>query len=242
MYARLEDIDQEETESSDNDNEDNNEEVTVNRLETFSVNGLQVGDSGEDVLKLQRDLQTLGFLLNHTVTNTFDEAVKEEVVKFQYYYGLNETGVANDATMAKIAEIMDNPLRNGERHEDTIQLKINLSILGFHVSDNPTTLYGSLTEMRVREFQEANGLVVNGIADEVTLAKIDELLDQPLQANVHRADVVALKMNLATLGFYTSNDFTPSFDANTEQAVREFQRYYGLTVNGIADQKNTNIN
>ncbi|MCD8500726.1 MAG: peptidoglycan-binding protein [Bacillaceae bacterium] len=134
LYARLEDLEdleeQDDDLSKNKDDEEGQSFEPDDSVEMLSAQGLQLGDSGDEVLQLQLDLQTLGFLLNHTVTNTFDVAVKEQVVRFQNYYGLSETGVADDTTLAKISEILDTPLRNGGRHEDAIQLKNRLIKLG----------------------------------------------------------------------------------------------------------------
>src|SRR5699024_7673907 len=69
------------------------------------------------------------------------------------------------------------PYQKGKRSQEIKRLKQDLMRVGFGTHwDNPTTLYGPDTEKVVREFQQEQGLIVNGIIDEVTLAKIDELL------------------------------------------------------------------
>ncbi|WP_161485271.1 peptidoglycan-binding domain-containing protein, partial [Alkalihalobacillus trypoxylicola] len=64
---------------------------------------------------------------------------------------------------------------NGKRHSSTVTLKTDLGAIGYPVPGNGTNVYGNDTEKIVRQFQSENGLVVNGIADEITLAKIAEL-------------------------------------------------------------------
>src|SRR5699024_11089164 len=80
-------------------------------------------------------------------------------------------------------------------------------------------------------------LVENGIADEVTLEKITDLLNSPLKRGVYRKDVINLKLDLAELGFVISNNPNPSFGPSTETTVKEFQRFYGLNDTGVVDSE-----
>ncbi|WP_178075221.1 peptidoglycan-binding protein, partial [Pseudomonas sp. 2995-1] len=161
-------------------------------------------------------------------TTYFGSSTEAVVKEFQTYYGLEVTGKVGQETLAKLDEILTSPLRNGERHESSIQLKLDLSMLGYHVSDNPTTFYGSTTEAMVRDFQADHGLRVNGIADQVTLAKLEELVTKPMQFGMRRSDVITLKEDLEVAGFHISNNPTTYFGPSTEAVVKEFQTYYGL--------------
>src|SRR5699024_7982050 len=99
-------------------------------------------------------------------------------------------------------------------------------------------------EKIVKSFQEKNDLVVNGIADEITLAKIEELKEVPLKRGMRREDVKTLKEDLKKLGFTVPGDGTNLFGKQTEAKVKEFQEYYGLQVTGIVDddRKSTRLN
>lgn len=210
------------------------DEMTLVKIEEVLSSPLRNGQRHDDAIQLKVDLATIGFHISPTPTTLYGTATDAKVREFQEYYGLRINGIADEVTLAKIAEILSSPFQNGERHEETIQLKEDLGAIGFHISNNPTTLYGSQTESAVREFQEEYDLVVNGIADEVTLTTLSELTSIPMQNGVYRDDVVTLKINLAKLGFPVSNNPTPLFGDVTERVVRDFQQYYGLTVNGIA--------
>src|SRR5699024_10387770 len=131
----------------------------------------------------------------------FGPNTEKKVKEFQTYYGLETTGTANEVTLAKIEEILASPLQKGKRHQDTVQLKRDLAALGFSVPGNGTTLYGKETAKKVRAFQSHYGINISGIADEVTLAKIQELLEAPLSKIGRRADMKTLKNNLDKLGF-----------------------------------------
>ena len=48
--------------------------------------------------------------------------------------------------------------------------------------------------------------------------------------------VKSLKLDLAKLGFIVSSNPNNDYGPKTESVVRQFQKYYGLRVNGIADE------
>ena len=209
--------------------------TTLNKIDSVLNSPLRNGQRHADAIPLKENLSRLGFHISNNPTTLYGASTAETVKHFQRYYGLRINGIADEVTLNKITEILNSPFRNGQRHEKTIQLKIDLEKLGYGVSSNPTTLYGALTEASVREFQRDNNLIVNGIADEVTLSLLEELLNIPLQNGMYREDAVQLKINLSTIGFHVSNNPTPLFGPSTERVVKEFQTYYGLTVNGKAD-------
>src|SRR5699024_396525 len=144
----------------------------------------------------------------------------------------------------KINSILNSPLQKGKRHKDTKTLKADLKSIGYTVPGKGTTLYGSGTERIVKKFQKDKGLIVNGIADERTLAKIAALkstANKPsnlnpsvLEKGMRHAEVKTLKANLDKLGFTVPGNGTTYFGKGTEQKVREFQRYYGLSADGKA--------
>ncbi len=197
---------------------------------------LSIGDDGEEVLKLQQNLKTLGFMIEKELNSIFDEITVEEVSQFQDYYALEVTGNADEATLAKIDEILSSPLQQGQRHNAAIELKEDLATIGYHISNNPTTLYGSLTTQKVSDFQTEYGLRVNGIADEVTLAKINQILTSPLREGQRHELAIKLKEDLSKLGYHISNNPTTLYGSITARKVKGFQKMYGLRVNGIAEE------
>ncbi|SDC35033.1 mannosyl-glycoprotein endo-beta-N-acetylglucosaminidase, partial [Pelagirhabdus alkalitolerans] len=145
------------------------------------------------------------------------------------------SGMADEATLAKIEALVNSPFRNGERHEESIALKEQLTILGYTDFTNPNSFYGSGTERGVREFQNDHDLPESGIADERTRALIQEKAEGPLQNPMYREDAVLLKEKLETAGF-GSFAKTNYFGPQTEATVKAFQSYYGLTEDGIAGE------
>src|SRR5699024_12526119 len=79
-------------------------------------------------------------------------------------------------TREKIEEVLNPPYRGGDRGEPVVELKEKLVKLGFASWDEPSQFYGSVTEGVVKGFQEAYDLTVDGVADEETLARLDDVL------------------------------------------------------------------
>ncbi|HEX6594196.1 MAG TPA: peptidoglycan-binding protein, partial [Bacillota bacterium] len=194
----------------------------------------QRGGRHEKIMTLKESLNQLGFG-EIKVTTYYGDFTEKRVKDFQKYYGLTVTGKADLDTLDKIEELKSTPFQRGKRHEDTIQLKKDLNRLGFG-NIKVTPLYGSFTETRVKDFQRYYGLTVTGVADSRTLDKIAEILSTPFQRGKRHEDTIQLKKDLNRLGFGNIK-VTPLYGSFTETRVKDFQRYYGLTVTGIADSR-----
>src|SRR5690625_2031659 len=188
----------------------------------------------DDVISLKRNLVKLGFASFTNPTNLYGPQTEKAVRDFQSYYKLAVTGVADKDTVNRLEDIAESPFQNGRRHNDTIQLKKDLDFLGYKAFTNPTTYYGVQTKESVESFQKDYGLPASGIADSVTRAKIKVLVEGPMFNGLRRDDVIQLKRDLVQLGFGDFKNPTNLYGPRTESAVREFQKEYGLTVDGIA--------
>lgn len=106
-------------------------------------------------------------------------------------------------------------------------------------SEDTTGIFGPGTGRAVRAFQQARGLIVDGLVGDDTWRQLVEaswrLGDRVLYLaapNIRGDDVRDLQDRLATMGIdpgRTDGIFGP----HTESAVREFQRNYGLPPDGI---------
>src|SRR5690625_35160 len=136
--------------------------------ESTSLNVIAVSDAD-----LKSKLNELGF----QQSNSLEEALRD----FQSYYGLKTTGMADENTLELLDELENWPYRRGAPlSQNNIDLQRKLMHYGFG-NFNVSRNYGPTTERTVKAFQDYYGLVVNGIADPVTLAKLDELEALPLQ-------------------------------------------------------------
>ena len=140
-------------------------------------------------------------------------------------------------------------LREGDRGAAVrgLQQKLNSNGL-FPVAIDG--VYGSETTRAVRQFQQIIGLNVTGIADEETLDELGldlRLLTVGLSHPDHgfingdsitptssSEDIRTLQRVLRMFGFDLDTDGV--YGAQTEQAVRAYERTAGLPVDGIADQ------
>jgi len=215
------------------------DEETLARLDDVLAEGkYQDGDKGDHVKALKEDLVRLGFASWSDPTPVYGPITASTVEDFQAYYGLTVNGIANQVTLNKIKEILNSKYSNGNSGEHVVELKGNLTKLGFgNFPSNPSKSYGSVTEVVVRDFQEYYNLRVNGIADEITLTKIDEILSSPYQDGRKGNHIVELKKDLTALGFGNfPSDPSKKYGPVTKGVVKDFQKTYGLVVNGIADE------
>jgi N-acetylmuramoyl-L-alanine amidase len=96
-----------------------------------------------------------------------------------------------------------------------------------------------LSESEIRSFQQARGLSVTGLVDEVTARAIEEaqwkLGDRSLNLQepplMHGDDVAALQSRLTEMGFDCGR-VDGIYGPRTELAVKDFQKSVGATIDG----------
>src|SRR5699024_10576270 len=153
------------------------------------------GDRDERVVQLKKDLAKLGFgNFPNNPSQVYGEVTSRVVKEFQAYYNLTQTGEADLKTLNKIKEVLNPPYKDGDRGEDIVQLKKDLSKLGFgNFPKNPSIFYGNVTSRVVKEFQAYYNLSKTGIADLKTLDKLNEILNSAYKDGDSGKDVVQLK-------------------------------------------------
>src|SRR5699024_6215830 len=219
------------------------DDVTLDKIKELKTAPLKIGMRREDVKTLKKDLARIGFAVPGNGTNLFGTQTKKKVKAFQKYFGLSQTGTVNNATQKKINKTIKSPLQKGKSHKKTKQLKKDLAFINIPVPGKGTTYFGNQTEKTIKKFQTEYKLVVNGIADDVTLDKIKELKTAPLKIGMRREDVKTLKKDLARIGFAVPGNGTNLFGTQTKKKVKAFQKYFGLSQTGTvnnATQKKIN--
>src|SRR5699024_6797722 len=201
------------------------DEVTLDKINHLNT-PLKKGMRHADVKALKKDLAKLGFKVPGNGTNLYGTKTEKKVKELQKYYGIKQTGTVNNQTKKTIDTNVNSPLQKGKRHKDTKKLKKDLKKIGYTVPGNGTNLYGTKTANKIKELQKDHKLVVNGIADEVTLDKINHL-NTPLKIGMRHADVKSLKKDLAKLCFKVPGNGTNLYGTKTEKKVKELQKYYG---------------
>lgn len=104
----------------------------------------------------------------------------------------------------------------------------------------PDAVFDAPVEQAVRAFQQQRGLIIDGIVGPATYRALRDstyqLGGRPLaylvSAPISGDDVLALQERLLALG-YDAGRPNSVFGAQTEQALRSFQRDFGVTVDGI---------
>ena len=93
-------------------------------------------------------------------------------------------------------------------------------------------VFGNLTNVAGMAFQKQYGLTIDGIGGDETWAVIDTIVRATLCFGSTGKDVEYLQRRLNGIGF-GSLVVDGIFGVATEEAVKKFQKYYGLTVDGI---------
>lgn len=134
-------------------------------------------------------------------------------------------------------------LRRGDSGEDVAEIKSLLGGLGLIGQANGSAGRDSFdlaVEHAVRAFQQQRGLLIDGVVGPATYRELRgasfRLGSRPLaflvSAPVHGDDVLKLQERLTELG-YNAGRPDAVFGSNTEHGLRNFQRDYGLVVDGI---------
>jgi N-acetylmuramoyl-L-alanine amidase len=130
------------------------------------------------------------------------------------------------------------PLSVGAAGEAVVDLQRRLTAAGFDCRER-NGAFSNATEAAVRRFQQARGLVVDGICGRETWTTLDEAWWQlgdrliSLRSPMLRGDDVGeLQRQLGALGF-DSGRVDAIFGPLTERALKDFQRNVGLVTDGV---------
>ena len=214
---------------------------------------LSNGDSGDDVLRVQRRLCNLGYMAD-APDGAMGSGTGRSIGLFQYYNGLPVTGFADEATQTRLfsadaARPGNAMLIPGSSGEAVSRLQKRLRILGFG-SINVDGNYGASTSAGVENLQQymkernsasaaaAVPIAVNGVADPLLL---DEFyapgfpdIPAPMSGGSSGGDVVRLQRRLKLLGYYDSA-LDGAYGSGTAKAVADFQKRHRLSATGYAD-------
>lgn len=150
-----------------------------------------LGDEAAEVASIQEALEALDFYYTD-ITGHYGKRTQSAVRKFQKRYGLAQTGVADEETIALLYRLSDtkapaenaalpqagygaSTLREGSRSDAVRLLQENLALLDYY-EGNVTGSYGRLTKEAVRRFQRDNDLSADGVAGPRTFERLNALL------------------------------------------------------------------
>ncbi|MDP8946594.1 MAG: N-acetylmuramoyl-L-alanine amidase, partial [Actinomycetota bacterium] len=133
-------------------------------------------------------------------------------------------------------------LRRGDRGREVVDLQTRLQSLGLDLGDRGIDgVFRVGTELAVKTFQQALGLLADGLVGPITWREIVESGYRPgerllylRQPPFRGADVVELQRMLNDLGF-DPGAVNGLFDARTARALRDFQKNAGLQDDSVVD-------
>ena len=168
--------------------------------------------------------------------------------------GLATAGSSYTAASASAADTssaaLSRTLKNGMSGDDVYTLQNLLASFGYFYA-TPTGYFGDLTEAALMAFQTDYGLAADGLAGPITQNCLlqgtannyasgsadgqssEVVFSRTLENGMSGDDVSALQELLAEYGYFYGN-VTGYFGDLTESAVMNFQREYGLVIDGIA--------
>jgi peptidoglycan hydrolase-like protein with peptidoglycan-binding domain len=99
--------------------------------------------------------------------------------------------------------------------------------------------FGPATEAAVRAFQQEKEIAVDGVVGDITWLNIDEdaVFSHPVVRRGSTGLAVRRVQKRLTLAGYDTGGVDGIFGANTESAVKKFQKDFGLAQDGIVGPK-----
>ncbi len=226
---------------------------------TDNTRTLKEGDSGDDVLSMQRRLTQLGYYKARNDSKFLSDD-RAAVLAFQRRNNLNATGAADVATLRVLYSASAAPyqssniisgtpapltvsLRQGDKGDAVFQMQqrlIELKYLNLAADGS----FGTTTKRAVIAFQRAHKLTADGVAGAATLSLLysktalsNNAANPDKMGIVKKGDnsptVRALQETLIRLGYLTGIA-DGKFGANTQLALMKFQTRNNLKSDGIA--------
>ena len=184
------------------------------------------GSRGSNVKQLQQNLIGMGYL-EGTADGSYGSKTKAAVKEFQRDFGLSADGSAGEATQSALRSAV-------------VRLQVELKLAGY-APGSADGSFGSKTKKALQAYQSDNGLPKTGEADSATWAAINRgtsgMKVSALRKGSYGTQVKYLQRALIGLG-YLNGTADGAYGGKTTEAVRAYQRDYGLGVDGSAG-KNT---
>ncbi len=139
-----------------------------------ALQGLSTGSTGEAVKALQEALISRGSDVKGGADGRFGPMTLAALNEFQRSAGLEVTSSVDEATAIAVGTTVSplTGLAKGRFGDDVVRLQEQLIAAGFTPKGGADGHFGPATEAALKAYQEAEGLAVSGIADELTVARL----------------------------------------------------------------------
>ncbi len=133
---------------------------------------------------------------------------------------------------------MPKTIRLGETGEDVKRLQRVFARMKILAPENVDGVFGTQTDLVVRDFQQSNGLVVDGVVGPITWSHVNPYREASPQLEAGSlGPVVAKLQGVLKIGFGYTGAIDGIFGPATEAVVRQYQADSGLAVTGIMDER-----
>ena len=188
---------------------------------------MKKGSSGTDVKYLQKNLIGLGYL-EGTADGKYGGKTEKAVAAFQADFGMAADGNAGQATQSAI-------------YNAVVRIQVELKNAGY-APGTADGKFGGKTQSALEYYQRDSGLDVTGKMDKATWAVMNFMTTGIRGGAAARTaeQIKQLQQGLIGLG-YLEGKADGIYGSKTREAVRQFQKAYGLTADGSAGAKTMSI-
>ena len=181
---------------------------------------MKQGSSGTEVKYLQQNLVGLGFL-DGAADGKFGSKTKEAVKEFQTEFGLAPDGAAGNATQTAV-------------YNAIVRLQVELKNAGY-APGSADGHFGSKTKKALEKYQKDRGLKVTGAMNTATWSSMNGESAGIRGGSSARSENQVRQMQLALIGLgFLDGNADGAYGTMTREAVRQFQKAYGLSADGSA--------
>ena len=184
---------------------------------------MKQGSKGTTVKQLQQNLIGLGYL-DGTADGSYGSKTRKAVEGFQAEFGLKADGTAGEATQTAI-------------YNAVVRLQVELKNAGY-APGTADGHFGSKTRAALEKFQRDEELEVTGEMNKATWSAMDKRSLGIRGGAAARTAEQIKRMQQALIGLgYLSDKADGVYGSKTREAVRQYQKAYGLTADGSAGSK-----